>query len=142
RDQHLTPQTLHEVARRFGPFSGNPVHSPLDGFDDIVRFVREPDDTGKVIGEEWHMDLAWMQKPPGVTMLYGEVIPPVGGDTCFASLEQLYRALSPAMKALLAGLTGIHCGKGVFAINMSTTGLGTLSDNQRALEALETEHPV
>src|SRR5687768_1137522 len=53
RKQQLTPQTLHEVARRFGPFSGNPVHSPMEGFDDIVRFVREPDDTGKVIGEEW-----------------------------------------------------------------------------------------
>ena len=68
---------------------------PIEGFDDIVRFVREPDDTGKVIGENWHMDLAWMAKPPGITMLYGEVIPPVGGDTCFASLEQAYRALSP-----------------------------------------------
>ena len=82
RDQNLTPKTLHEVARRFGPFSGNPVHTPMDGFDDIVRFVREPDDTGKVIGEDWHMDLAWMEKPPGLTMLYGETIPPVGGDTC------------------------------------------------------------
>ena len=36
------------------------------------------------------MDLAWLPKPPGITMLYGEVIPPVGGDTCFASLELAY----------------------------------------------------
>jgi alpha-ketoglutarate-dependent taurine dioxygenase len=59
RDQDLVPATLQRVARRFGPFSGNPVHTPMDGFADIVRFVREPDDTGKVIGEDWHMDLAW-----------------------------------------------------------------------------------
>src|SRR5258708_8367785 len=108
RGQTLTPQALHEVARRFGPFSGNPIHGPMEGFDDIVRFVREPDDTGKVIGEEWHMDLAWMAKPPGLTMLYGEVIPPVGGDTCFASLEQAYFALSPRMKAFLRSLTAAH----------------------------------
>ena len=105
RGQKLTPQTYHEVARRFGPFSGNPVHVPIEGYDDIVRFVREPDDTGMVIGENWHMDLAWMAKPPGITMLYGEVIPPVGGDTCFASLEQ---ALSRALAAHEGAARGPH----------------------------------
>jgi taurine dioxygenase len=141
RGQRLTPQTYHEVARRFGPFSGNPVHQPIEGFDDIVKFVREPDDTGMVAGENWHMDLAWLEKPPGITMLYGEVIPPVGGDTCFASLEHLYRALSPGMKTLLQGLTAVHSGKGVFAINAATTRLG-LRDDAKAVEELETEHPV
>jgi len=142
RGQKLTPDIYHEVARRFGPFSGNPVHRPIDGFDDIVKFVREPDDTGMVAGENWHMDMAWMAKPPGISMLYGEVIPPVGGDTCFASLEHAYRALSPGMKALLEGLTAIHSGKGVFAINTSTTRLAVLDDNAKAIEELETEHPV
>ena len=78
----------------------------------IVRFTREPDDTGKVIGEEWHMDLVWLEKPPGITMLYGEVVPPVGGDTCFSSLERAYDSLSPRMVALLEALTGIHSGRG------------------------------
>ena len=142
RGQELTPDAYHAVARRFGPFSGNPVHQPIDGYEDIVRFVREPDDKGMVAGENWHMDMAWMQKPPGMTMLYGEVIPPVGGDTCFASLEHAYRALSPGMKALLANLTAIHSGKGVFAINAGTTRLGVLDANARAIEELETEHPV
>lgn len=141
RDQVLTPQTLHEVARRFGPFSGNPVHSPMEGFEDIVRFIREPDDTGKVIGEEWHMDLAWMSKPPGITMLYGEVIPAVGGDTCFASLEQVYKALSPSYRALLQGLTGIYSGKGVYAINAAHSRLGLRNDATQA-EETEVEHPL
>src|SRR5437763_15941406 len=51
RDQRFTPADLHRVARRFGPFSGNPVHAGIEGYDDIVRFVREKDDTGRVIGE-------------------------------------------------------------------------------------------
>jgi len=140
RGQLLEPKTLREVARRFGPFSGNPVHQPLDGYDEIVRFVREPDDTGKVIGEEWHMDLAWLAKPPGVTMLYGEVIPPVGGDTCFANLELVYKMLSPRMKELLSGLTGVHSGKGVFAINAAHKGLARAEAS--AVDEIETEHPV
>ncbi len=114
RGQKLTPQTFHEVARRVGPFSGNPVHQPMEGLDDVVTFVREPEDTGMVAGENWHMDLAWMEKPPGITMLYGHVIPPVGGDTCFASLEHAYRALSPGMKSLLEGLTGDSQRQGSF----------------------------
>ncbi len=141
RGQSLGPAELQAVARRFGAFSGNPVHQPIAGFDDIVRFAREPDDTGMVAGENWHMDLAWMERPPGITMLYGEVIPPVGGDTCFASLEHTYKALSPGMQALLDGLVGVHSGKGVFAINAGTTGLGIRTD-AAAVENIEAEHPV
>ena len=141
RDQDLDPHRFHEVARRFGPFSGNPVHTPMDGFDDVVRFVREPDDTGKVIGEEWHMDLAWLAKPPGITMLFGEVVPPVGGDTCFTSLERAYQSLSPRMVELLGGLTGVHSGRGVFAINAMQKRLG-LTTNVEEVENTAVEHPV
>lgn len=141
RDQDLEPGSLQKVARRFGPFSGNPVHTPLDGFEDIIKFVREPDDTGKVIGEDWHMDLAWLPKPPGITMLYGEEIPPVGGDTCFSSLERACQSLSPKLVAILEGLTGIHSGRGVFAINASQKRLGVTTDAD-AIENAAVEHPV
>lgn len=141
RDQALDIERLHVVARRFGPFSGNPVHTPVEGYEDIVRFVREPDDTGKVIGEEWHMDLAWLARPPGITMLYGEEVPPVGGDTCFTSLEKAYQSLSPRMVEMLAGLTGVHSGRGVFAINAAHARLG-LKNEYESVENTAVEHPV
>lgn len=141
RDQSLTPALLHKIARRFGPFSGNPVHAGIEGYDDIVHFVREKDATGKVIGENWHMDLAWMERPPGITMLYGHEVPPYGGDTCFTSLELAYQALSPQMKALLGQLTGVYSGRGVFAENAMHKGLGLRADGV-AVEELEKEHPV
>ncbi len=140
RGQSLTPDRLRDVSRRFGPFSGNPVHQPMEGLEEIVRFAREPDDTGKVIGEEWHMDLAWLPRPPGVTMLYGEVIPPVGGDTVFSSLELAYKMLTPRMKAILSGLIGVHSGKGVFAINAAHKGLTRPGASE--VDEIETEHPV
>ena len=141
RDQKLTPLELKQVASRFGPFSGNPIHASMPGLEHIIRFVREPDDTGKVIGEDWHMDLAWMPKPPGITMLYAEVVPPVGGDTCFTSLAQAYRALSPSMQELLHGRTGMHSGKGVFAINAIQARLPLRTDAAQA-EETEVEHPI
>ncbi|SVC09750.1 uncharacterized protein METZ01_LOCUS262604, partial [marine metagenome] len=100
RDQKLDPASFHKVARRFGPFSGNPIHTPLDGFDDVVRFTRDTEDTGPVVGDLWHMDLPWMEAPPAITMLYGEEIPLVGGDTLFASLSAAYEGLSDAMRTL------------------------------------------
>jgi taurine dioxygenase len=141
RKQDLTPATLQTVARRFGPFSGNPVHTPLEGFEDIVRFVREPDDTGKVIGEDWHMDLAWLAKPPGITMLFGEEVPAVGGDTCFTSLEKAYASLSPKLVSILEGLTAVHSGRGVYAINAAQQRLGVTRD-VAAIENAAVEHPV
>src|SRR4051812_39656824 len=141
RKQNLDPHKLQKVARRFGPFSENPVHASMEGAENIIRFVREPDDTGVVIDENWHMDLAWLPKPPGITLLYGEVVPPVGGDTCFTSLEHAYKMLSPKMKSLLAGLTGIYSGKGVYAINAMSKRLALRKEEDR-VEEIETEHPL
>lgn len=141
RGQKLSPQTYKQVAARFGEFSPNPVHASMEGLDHIIRFVREPDDTGKVIGEDWHMDLAWLPRPPGITMLYGEIVPPVGGDTCFTSLAQAYRALSPRMRELLQGQTAVHSGKGVFAINAMQSRLALRADAANA-EETEVEHPI
>jgi alpha-ketoglutarate-dependent taurine dioxygenase len=141
RGQRFDVQSYHETARRFGPFSGNPVHVPVEGYDDVVKFVREPTDTDNVIGDHWHMDLAWMDRPPGIVMLYGESVPPVGGDTCFTSLVQAYKALSPGMKEMLQRLTGIHSARGVYATNAKSKRLG-LSIDQEKLDAIEKEHPV
>jgi taurine dioxygenase len=141
RDQRLEPASFHKAARRFGPFSGNPVHVPIEGYEDIVRFVREADETGPVIGENWHMDLSWMERPPAATMLYGEVLPPVGGDTLFATLEAAWDGLSPKMQTLLEGLVGVHCAKGVFAANAKHKHLG-VRPVDREVEEIETEHPL
>ncbi len=117
------------------------MHVPLDGFDDIVRFVREPEDTGGVIGEKWHMDLAWMERPPGMTMLYGEVIPPVGGDTCFASLEHALKALSPGCGTSSPGSPASIAEK-ASSPPTPPTSIWACRNESRAVEDVETEHPV
>ena len=141
RDQRLDPEALHRLARRLGPFSGNPVHVPLEGFDDIVRFDRSATDTGPAVGENWHMDLAWFEKPPGATLLYGEIVPPLGGDTVFACLHHAWEGLSDRMQALLEGLVGVHSGKGVFALNASLSALD-VKDSGWEIEAIERRHPL
>ena len=139
RDQALGPAQLHEVRKSFGPFSGNPVHEHVGEYEDIVVLAREPEETGKVIGENWHMDLAWLSAPPGLTMLYGEVVPPFGGDTCFTSLEQAYKTLSPGMKKLIAPLVAVHSAKNVLAQQYG--GVKVRKDAVN-IASREVEHPL
>ncbi|MDA0347313.1 MAG: TauD/TfdA family dioxygenase [Verrucomicrobia bacterium] len=141
RGQSLDPASFHEVARRFGPFSGNPIHTPLEGYEDFVRFTRGAEDRGPVVGEDWHMDLAWMESPPAITMLYGEEIPPVGGDTLFASLSAAYEGLSDAMRSLIHNLVGVHSGKGVYALNASLKAF-SVNPSGQAVDNIETLHPL
>jgi taurine dioxygenase len=46
--------------------------------------------------------------PPSYTILQSELLPPLGGDTCFADMYAAWDALSPAMRELLSGLTATH----------------------------------
>jgi len=65
---------------------------------------------GRVAGEEWHTDTSCETAPPMGSVLHLHTIPPVGGDTLFASMYAAYEALSPSMKATLAPLTAHHSG--------------------------------
>lgn len=139
RDQHLSLADYHEVRKCFGPFSGNPVHESLPEFDDIMILNREPDETGKVIGEDWHVDLAWLSTPPGITMLYGDEVPPHGGDTCFTSLEQAYRSLSPGMQRLIDPLVSVHVGRNVLAAQYGSV---KVKAEAAKIGTVEVEHPL
>lgn len=141
RDQQLSASELSQLAQRFGPFSGNPIHVPLEGQEDIVKMVREADDDGPNLGGTWHMDLAWFKAPPGLTLLYAEETPPVGGDTLFADLTAAWAALSPTMRACLERLVGVHSGQGVYATNAAARAISVQADAMAASQ-VETEHPL
>jgi taurine dioxygenase len=59
-------------------------------------------------GTSWHTDNSFFEAPSAYTFLYGEDVPPYGGDTVFASMERAYEHLSEPMKNFLAPLRAIH----------------------------------
>ena len=59
-------------------------------------------------GDSWHADGTYMATPPMGAILQARILPPAGGDTCFASMIAAYEALSPAMKSFLDGLSATH----------------------------------
>jgi taurine dioxygenase len=56
----------------------------------------------------WHADTTFVEAPPGLTALRAVKLPPVGGDTCWASMTAAYDALSEPFRRMLDGLTALH----------------------------------
>ena len=58
--------------------------------------------------QTWHSDWSFLPVPLQATVLYGNVIPPVDGDTLFANQYNAWEVLPAAMQAQLKGMLGIH----------------------------------
>lgn len=107
RDQEMAPAAQLAFAERIGEPDIYPFVAGLDGFPMITPVVKEPSDTVN-FGGIWHSDTAYMDRPPTATMLLAREVPPVGGDTLFASQVAAHDSLSDGMKALLAPLRAIN----------------------------------
>ncbi len=120
-DQPLSLDQLEAVTLQFGPFGVDPFIAPMPGRPNVLELRREPDEKATNFGAGWHSDWSFQPAPPAATLLHGQVIPPVGGDTLFADCAGAYAALSPVMQEMLAPLRAIHSAgraygtKGVFA---------------------------
>lgn len=107
RDQNLTPEQQVRFAERIGEPDIYPLLGGIDGFPMITPIIKEPEERNN-FGGLWHSDTTYMEAPPMATMLLAREIPPVGGDTLFASQVAAYEALSDGMKAMLAPLRAIN----------------------------------
>jgi len=113
RDQRLTTDQQKDFARHFGKLAVHPV-APREGADPEVTMIHADANSKHVAGEDWHTDMSFTAVPPMGSILYLTELPPVGGDTLFASMYAAYDRLSEPMKKFLAGLTAIHDGEPTF----------------------------
>lgn len=107
RDQTLDTDQHKALARRFGEIFIHPNFKGTGADPEVVVIRREPGDAS-IVGEEWHADTTMCAAPPMGAILYGEEVPPFGGDTLFASQGAAYEALSPGMQRMLEGLRAVH----------------------------------
>ncbi|MEV7425064.1 MULTISPECIES: TauD/TfdA dioxygenase family protein [unclassified Streptomyces] len=113
RDQEITVDDHKRFAGHFGDL--RPVNPPPEG-DPYVLEIRTSPAAGNVAGNAWHADGTADAEPSLGSMLYITETPEgdSGGDTLFANMHLAYEMLSPTMRGLLDGLTGIHDGKHSF----------------------------
>jgi taurine dioxygenase len=107
-DQPMSLEALERFTLEIGPFGLDPYIAPMEGHAHVLEVRREADETSSTFGAAWHSDWSFQFQPPSATILHGEVIPPVGGDTLFADGYRAWEALSPVMQAMLAPLRAIH----------------------------------
>jgi taurine dioxygenase len=106
--QELQISDLERFAAALGPDGDDPFIAAIPGHPRVVEVRREANETTPVFAEAWHSDWSFLDASPAGTLLYGKVIPAVGGDTLFADQYAAYEALSATMKAKIAHLQGIH----------------------------------
>jgi taurine dioxygenase len=134
RDQHLTPEQQKAFGRLFGELHLHPA-APKEVPEHPEILVIHADENSKhVAGENWHSDVSCDLEPPMGSTLYMHELPPVGGDTLFASMYAAYDALSEPMKRMLEPLTAMHEGEHVYR--------GRYGVNDTGKVFPKAEHPI
>ncbi len=110
RDQPFTFDSQKAFGRLFGDLHIHPNTPGPEGHPEILP-IHADANSKRINGERWHSDVSCDPEPPLGSVLYLHTVPPVGGDTLFASMYAAYEALSPRMKNYLEGLTALHSGE-------------------------------
>jgi taurine dioxygenase len=136
RDQPFDHVSQKEFGRRFGELDIHPNTPGPPGHPEILP-IHADANSKRVAGEQWHSDVSCTPEPPLGSILHLHTVPPLGGDTLFASAGAAYDALSPRMKAHLEGLTAHHSGERLYR---RTNRLLGIDDTGRSFPSAE--HPV
>jgi taurine dioxygenase len=106
RDQEITAEQQLAFSTRFGDISVAPF-GPKDGTNPEITVLdqRAPKGEG---ADSWHADNTFMPEPPFASILRGEVIPALGGDTCWANTYLAYEGLSAPVREMIDGLYAVH----------------------------------
>jgi taurine dioxygenase len=140
REQPIDIPTLKRLGQCFGELS---IHSGRKGLDEHpeVRPIHADANSKHVAGEDWHTDLSCDAIPPMGSILHLHTLPPIGGDTIWASMYAAYDALSDRMKKYLDGLTATHDG-GVAFRRFDPNGKYPINVHPVIVRHPETKRPV
>ena len=137
RDQHITPEQQVQVARVFGdPDKVKSLFPRHESQKSIEKVESTP--TGYRYGnDQWHADVTFSNNPPTGTVLYSHVIPPIGGDTLWASGTTIYDAIPKALQDYLGKLEAVH--------TIDNSGWATyfdqLEDGEQQAQQARVNHP-
>jgi len=112
RGQDLSKDEQVAFTEQFGTLERHVARNRGVGDHPLVHIVSnlnaEGEPSGKIASQKWHTDKSFRELPSLATILHARIMPPQGGDTCFANMILAYEALSDAEKAELDGVGVIH----------------------------------
>lgn len=141
RDQTLSPEQHVALAEALGEINVNRFFSPVPGHPQIAEVRKEPEQLTN-IGGGWHTDHSYDQVPALGSLLYARELPPLGGDTLFASMYAAFDALSVGMQEMLGTLNAVHSSRHVFGTQAARPAdlTGRLGNAEAATQ--DSVHPV
>ena len=135
--QDFTPTQQRDFAARFGDLHVHPLYDRDEGHPEIMiidNHVDNPTDNNF-----WHTDVTFIDTPPMGSILAARQLPPVGGDTMWASMTAAYNALSKPMQKFLQGLEAVHD----FSFAFTAEGLaGSQAGREKYEKAVAANPPV
>ena len=147
RDQSLTPEQHIAFAKRWGGIDINNFF-PVNGQYPEIAEVRKAEAQQSNIGGGWHTDHSFDQVPSMGSILVARELPPVGGDTLFASMGAAYDALSGGLKEALGTLRAVHSSDHIYqpgGYYSQTDMAGEMRGSEistRAVHPVVIRHPV
>jgi len=145
RTQRLAHEDLISFGRRFGDLDIHPIAIGMEQHPEILK-VWKPAGERAAFGTSWHSDNTFFENPTILSFLYSVTIPPVGGDTLYASTSAAYRALSQTMRGMIDGLVAVHSASRAY--DPKTTGEAkykgetAITYHYSSVIEEEVEHPV
>lgn len=117
RNQDLTKRQHVAYGRALGELEIHPFTQNDEDFPEIVVLHTTPDNF--FAAQVWHSDVTFRACPPLGSILYGRIMPPWGGDTCFANMELGYELLPDEIKEEIENLNAVHSIERTYAPHMS-----------------------
>lgn len=106
-EQHLSPEDHARFGSRLGGL-GARHHSYVTHpeSDDVAVLDWKPGQ--RPDASEWHSDMTFTANPPFASILQAVQVPPVGGDTLWASMYSVHDCLDTGFRRDLEGLSASH----------------------------------
>ncbi len=137
-DQDMSIPDLERFALAIGPSGDDPYIKAIPGHAHVVQVKREANEKTRIFAESWHTDWSFLKQPPAGTALFGNVIPPTGGDTLFSNQYDAWEALPTDMRTLLKDRQGIHSARNGY----SRQGLYGEKDKGRSMAIIYDDHAM
>lgn len=101
----MTLDEQEAFSARLGGFAQDAYTEADNGHPHVLPLVREASNrSAMVIGSGWHVDSAFLEHPPSITILRSAQVPPFGGDTLFANSALALKTLSPVYRTMIQDL--------------------------------------
>ncbi len=105
--QVISSEDLKRFGRYFGELSVHPFSTSSKDAPELIVYDQKEGNPPPPT-DIWHSDETFRAEPPMGTMLCSKIVPEIGGDTCFCSMEAAYNGLSDRMQRFISGLEAVH----------------------------------